>query len=263
MTIMMKMMTMVMLVMWWRWCSGYQKIVAGCWAILVGDAASQSRPGAKPSAALPGGTECTLCTVQLAVPHKNTHTQKMHNYTNTQMHKNTKASQSRAGANASVALLRGSAPQPCPISEPPNPIREPSSPLYLKPPSYAPPYITLYPCPAPPIWSPSDRGVELGAPPGDNNGSSVLKWRQITMLFNGSPETQNLQKQTMGGTLKAQSVHQRCRKVSATMGWGNFWSEDCFRQNFNKGLVRGKILGSSLQVKVVFKRRLQNAWSPL
>ena len=157
-------------------------------------------------------------TVQRAVPHKNTHTQKMHNYTNTQMHKNTKASQSRAGANASVALLRGSAPQPCPISEPPNPIREPSSPLYLKPPSYAPPYITLYPCPAPPIWSPSDRGVELGAPPGDNNGSSVLKWRQITMLFNGSPETQNLQKQTMGGTLKAQSVHQRCRKVSATMG---------------------------------------------
>ena len=88
-------------------------------------------------------------TVQRAVPHKNTHTQKMHNYTNTQMHNNTKASQSRAGANASVALLRGSAPQPCPISEPPNPIREPSSPLYLKPPSYAPPYITLYPCPAP------------------------------------------------------------------------------------------------------------------
>ena len=157
---------------------------------------------------------CAACSAT----QKYTHTEnaQLHKYTNAQQHKRfpIESWRQRIGCAPSwvgtPAMPYLGAPQPYPGALQP--------PLYLKPPSYAPPYITLYPCPAPPIWSPSDRGVELGAPPGDNNGSSVLKWRQITMLFNGSPETQNRQKQTMGGTLKAQSVHQRCRKVSATMG---------------------------------------------
>lgn len=130
-----------------------------------------------------------------------------------------------------------------------------------------------------PIWCPSDRGVELGAPPGDNNGSAVLKWCKITMLFNGSPESQNLvggkNKQWLAATLKAQSVHQRWRKVCLEQ-WVRKpliqkWCAAIgrvFQQThlYNLKILSNFIRVSSLQAYIswgCFSGRLQNAWSPL
>ena len=112
---------------------------------------------------------------------------------------------------------RGLHPHPALSRSPTTLSGSPSSPPVPKAPS-SPPYITFYPCPASPL---------SGAP---WTGASNWGLRpEITMLAqcrNGarsqcfSMETQNLvvgQKETMDGpTLKAQSVHQRWRKVCLT-----------------------------------------------
>ena len=114
----------------------------------------------------------------------------------------------------------GVTPAPCPISEPPTLSGSPSSPPppYPKPPLQPPVHNPLSLPSLPPIWWPMDRGVELGAPPGDNNASAVPKWCKITMLFNGGRKTWwwGKKKQWTRSTLKAQSVHQRWRKVCLT-----------------------------------------------
>ena len=190
------------------------------------------------------------------------------------------ASLSRASANPSAAHLGGytrtmpylGAPQPYPGAPP--------APPYPKPPP-APPYITFYPCPASPL---------SGAP---WTGASNWGLRpEITMLAqcrNGarsqcfSMETQNLvveQKVTMDGpTLKAQSVHQRWRKVCLT----NNGVRKLFQQKrcFNWIILSDKYIMSNHYLISAgsswakawevhyknklgcFRGRLQNAWVPL
>ena len=103
----------------------------------------------------------------------------------------------------------GVTPAPCPISEPPNPIQ---------PPSYAPAVHNPLSLPSLPLsGSPRTGASNWWLRPRDNNGSAVPKWCQITMLFNGKAKPGNGGKNKQW-TLKAQSVHQRWRKVSFNNG---------------------------------------------
>ena len=100
----------------------------------------------------------------------------------------------------------GVTPAPCPISEPHNPIREPLQPPRTQSP-LQPPVHNLLSLPSlPPIWCPLDRGVELGAPPGDNNASAVPKWCKITMLFNGDAKPGSGAKSNNGRTHVESSI---------------------------------------------------------